>query len=506
MIEVLTAADVRAQDAAAGRAGIAIEALMRNAGWAVAREARAMLGGCYGRRVAVVCGKGNNGGDGLAAARILRAWGAAPEAVLLWPRDVLSGAAAANLARFDGPVAGRDALDRTLARADLVIDAVFGVGLTRAPEGEVATAIEAINAAGRPVLAIDVASGVASDTGAAPGVAVRARRTVSFTGFHPGSLFVPGAALAGDTVVAQIGIPAEARGSAALAMEAADAAALLPQRTRSSHKRSVGTVLVVAGSRAMPGAAALASAAAVHAGAGLTMLCAPEDVCRVALARTPEITTFPLPAAAEGVLDDKALDLLRPRMGEFHAVAIGPGLSTHPATVELVRALAAEAAVPVVLDADGLNAFAGAPELLEAVDVPMVLTPHAGELARLTGSSVAELEADRLGAARAAAERFGATVVLKGPGTVVAGRDGVYVNATGGAALAQGGTGDVLTGMIAAVLAHGRRPDNLARRTAAAVWLHGFAADRLAERLAPHPATASAIVAELGPAMHDLIR
>lgn len=498
MRDVLLAADVKRQDAEAEARGIPVSKLMDDAGFAVARAARALLGGCYGRRIAVVCGKGNNGGDGLVAARVLRRWGARADVVLLWPD--LDGLPREQLARLGGPTTD---LSRALASADLVIDAIFGVGLTRAPEGAVATAIEAMNASGAPILAVDVPSGVDADTGALLGPAVEADVTVTFGGHKPGLLFMPGAAHAGVVEVADIGLP-DGLDATARALEAADVREQLPVRALGTNKRRVGTLLVVAGSRAMPGAAGLTCGAAIHAGAGLTTLLAPEDVCRVALGKIAEMTSIPAPESAEGTLDAKALDLLRPRLGEFHAIALGPGLSTHPATVEAVRALLAETELPVVLDADGLNAYVGAIDELAARRGPTIVTPHAGELSRLLDRPSDELEADRLGAARAAAEQLDAMVVFKGQGTVVAGPDGsVFVNTTGSEALAQGGTGDVLTGLLGSLLA--QRREVTPALVAAGVWVHGRAGDRISARAWPHPATPSMLIYELGPTMREVM-
>ena len=498
MLPVLLADDVKRHDASASEHGISVEQLMENAGWAVARAARRLLGGTYGRRVVIVCGKGNNAGDGLVAGRILASEGAHATTVLTSDRH--SELTELNLARFPGRVVGLDAIAREIARADLVIDGLLGVGLSRAPEGAVARAIRACTDGTAPILAVDVPSGVDADTGAIPGDAITARATVTFSGYKPGLLFVPGVEHAGTVEVADIGIPDARTGVAVL--EAPDVAAWIPRRARASHKRRAGTVLVVAGSRAMPGAAALVTAACVEVGAGLTTLCAPEDVCRVVLGRVPEITTIPLSENSEGILDSKSLDLIGPRLSEFTTMVIGPGLGTHPATIEAVRALVEMRNGPVVIDADGLNAFAGATEVLRAQSRFTVLTPHAGELSRLVEKPAADLDADRLSAARAAARDLGAVVVFKGPGTVIAG-DETWISPTGGPALAQGGTGDVLAGMVGGLLAQ-KGSDVRARDVAAAVWLHGAAADRVSARVGPHPANATALIAALAPTIHEV--
>ncbi|MGH2784086.1 MAG: NAD(P)H-hydrate dehydratase [Actinomycetota bacterium] len=508
MIPVLTAEDVRRQDAECEARGITTSFLMGNAGFAVATAARSHLGGTYGRRVVIVCGKGNNAGDGLVAGRRLAAWGAKVSAVMLLGSE-LGGAAGEALAGFPGRVLGPEALDRELGRSDLAIDAIFGVGLSRAPKGAVAVAIERLSSGQTPVIAVDVPSGVNADTGAiAEGRAARAVLTVTLGGLKPGLLFEPGRSAAGRVEVADIGVPEDLRTGTASALDAADVRALLPRRQAASNKRRVGTVLVVVGSRGLPGAAALAAGACVHGGAGLTVIAAPESVVPMIVGRVPEVTAIPLPETGDGTIDPKAIELIRPRLGEFHVVAMGPGLSTHPGTAELIRALVTELALPMVLDADALTAFTGAVEQLAQARGPLVLTPHTRELSRLIGRSDEDIESDRLAAARAAASSLDSVVLLKGPGTVIAAPDGTaYVNPTGGPALAQGGTGDVLTGLTAALLAQDlvvgeRRGEHLV--TALAAWIHGRAADLAAERCAPHPASASMLIDLLPEVLHEV--
>ncbi|HJR18842.1 MAG TPA: NAD(P)H-hydrate dehydratase [Actinomycetota bacterium] len=508
MIPVLAAEDVRRQDAECKARGISTSFLMGNAGFAVATAARSLLGGTYGRRVVVVCGKGNNAGDGLVAGRRLAAWGAKVSAVMLLGNE-LSGAAGQALAAFPGRVLGPEALDRELGRSDLAIDSLFGVGLSRAPKGAVAVAIERLSSGETPVLAVDVPSGVNADTGAiVEGRAVRAGLTVTLGGLKPGLLFEPGRSAAGRVDVADIGVPEDLRTGTASALEAADVRALLPRRQAASNKRRVGTVLVVVGSRGLPGAASLTAGACVHGGAGLTVVAAPESVVSVIVGRVPEVTAIPLPETGDGTIDPKAIELIRPRLGEFHAVAIGPGLSTHPATAELVRALVAELGLPMVLDADALTAFTGAAELLAQAGAPKILTPHTRELSRLTGRSDDDIEADRLAATRAAAASMGTVVLLKGPGTVIASPDGAaYLNPTGGPSLAQGGTGDVLTGLTAALLAQdlavGERRGVLLV-AALAAWIHGRAGDLASQRYGPHPASASMLIELLPEVLHEV--
>jgi ADP-dependent NAD(P)H-hydrate dehydratase / NAD(P)H-hydrate epimerase len=507
VIDVLTAEDVRRIDADCEARGITTQTLMGNAGYAVADAARRLLDGSYGRRIVILCGKGNNAGDGLVAGQVLASRGASIAAVLTLGEE-FTGAAAQAWERFPGRQLNVGDVERELARADLVVDALFGVGLSRAIEGDAARAIELTGASGVPVLAIDVPSGVDSDTGRVLGVAARAIATVTLDGLKPGLMFEPGRSHAGYVEVADIGVPSDLKGARTRSLDVGDVRALLPRRAASSHKRNAGTVLAVVGSRGLPGAAALVAGAAVHAGAGLTIVAAPESAVPTIVARVPEATAIAMPETGDGTIDPKGIELIIQRLKEFHVAALGPGLSTHPATAEVVRSLVTELQIPLVLDADALTALAGADELIASRTAPTVLTPHARELSRLTGQSVEEIEADRLAAARGAAARFDCVVLLKGPGTVIAAPDGrAFVTATGGASLAQGGTGDVLTGLTAALLAQagrlGGETDPLLV-TAIAAWIHGHAGDLLAERVGPHPASASMLIETLPEVLHEV--
>ncbi|MFP5379837.1 MAG: NAD(P)H-hydrate dehydratase, partial [Vicinamibacteria bacterium] len=298
--------------------------------------------------------------------------------------------------------------------------------------------------------------------------------------------------------------PEDLRRGTAVALEAADVAAALPRRSAAGHKRDAGIVLVVAGSIPMPGAAALVAGASVRSGAGLTILAAPEPVCRIALARVPEIVTIPLGGAGEGTIDDKALEQIRPRLGEADVLAIGPGLTTHAAAAGAIRSLIAEAACPVVADADAITALAAEPAVVTSRTVPTLLTPHAGELARRAGSAAATLDADRLTAVRDAAGRLAATILFKGPGTVVAGDGETYVTVPGGRALAQGGTGDVLTGLAASLIAQAGAGASVPLLAAVAAWLHSAAGDALGERRAPLPASPSLLIDEIAATIHEV--
>jgi NAD(P)H-hydrate epimerase len=449
-----------ARDSAAIAGGVSEATLVDRAGGAVARGARRLLGGAYGRRVVVVCGKGNNGADGRIAGQRLADWGA-------------------RVDRFDLAAFERPRFDRSLGRADLAVDAMFGTGFRGPLEGDAAFAAEALSAAACAVLAVDIPSGVDGLTGVVRGPAVEAEATVCMAALKPGLVFYPGAALAGTVHVAPIhsGTPRSPGGidpctpSPSLGVtERADVAAWLPRRGYESHKWSVGGVFVVGGSQGMTGAAMLAGRAALRAGAGIVVAGLPGDAARAASGS--EVITRSLPATAAGALDEDAVKDVLDGLDRFGALVVGPGLGLAPPTVAAVRRLVAEAPVPLVLDADGLNALDGDLGLLASRPAPTVVTPHAGEYARLAGEPVGE---DRVAAARRLAERSGAVVLLKGSRTVVADPSGrAAVNLTGGPWLATAGTGDVLSGVVGALAALGLPAFQAA---AAGAWIHGFAGE-----------------------------
>jgi len=391
--------------------------------------------------------------------------------------DSFQGAAAASFHRFAAG-GGRwkafspEALRRELDRSEVVVDAIFGTGFRGAPEGDFAVAVDGLGS-GPPVVAVDIPSGVEGDTGAVRAGAVTAARTVTFGALKPGVVFHPGAAHAGEVEVADIGFPPDLVRSDLSVVEAVDVARMLPPRDPETTKRRVGVVLILAGSRAMTGAAILSATAATRAGAGLVTVAVPEGILPVVEAGLTEGIFLPLPETADGTVSEEAWPALRERLSGVTAVAVGPGLTTDPSTSELVRTFAREASVPFVLDADGLNAFVGRSADLAERGAEAVLTPHAGEFGRLMGLSADEVAEDRVGHARKAAAEFRCTMLLKGSRTVVAEPDGrATVNPTGGPYLASGGTGDVLTGTVAAFLARGLRPADAAM---AGAYVHGLA-------------------------------
>ncbi len=479
MKPVLTPEEAAALDRETQARGVTADGLMERAGRAVARAAREVAGGSYGRRAVVVCGKGNNGGDGLVAARHLGRWGMRTTVLLLERSSELREPAATNARRLDEvrgirvmPFEER-ALVRELARADVAVDAIFGTGFRGMPEDEWAAAIASLNGSGVPVVAVDTPSGVNGATGAVEGESVRAELTITFGAAKLGAVLMPGADRAGIVRVVDIGFPDDLMDPHAWLIEPSDVAAWLPVREVDTHKRASGVLVVVAGSRAMTGAPRLIAAAAGRIGAGLVTVAAPEGALPQIQAGLAESTFLPLPETDAGTVSDGAVDPVLERLGAADALAIGPGLATDERTVGFVREVVRRSPVPLVVDADGLNAFVGDAAGLADRQADAVLTPHGGEFARLTGVKPRDLDADRPGHVRALAAQSRAVTLLKGSRTVIAEPEGrLLVNVTGSAVLATAGTGDVLTGMVGGLLARGLGPSASA---AAAAYLHGLA-------------------------------
>ena len=463
--------------------GITADALMETAGWEVADAALRLVGGAYGRRALVVCGKGNNGGDGLVAARHLDRAGMRTTVLML--DDGLREPAATNLHRLKVTGARRRpfapaAIERELERADVVVDAIFGTGFRGVPEGAPAEAIRALEAFDVPVVAVDIPSGVNGSTGAVDGEAVHADVTVTFGAPKLGTVLYPGAAFAGMVEVEPIGFPEDLIRSDVHLVEREDAAVLLPRRDPDTHKRAAGYAVVVGGSRRITGAVALAGRAAYRAGAGLVAIAVPERILPVVEGAVREAVFVDLPETDAGSIANGS-DRLDEVLGQADSVALGPGMTTDPATSEWIRGVVRSSEVPVVLDADGLNAFAGRADELADRKADLVLTPHAGEFVRLADVSAPDLQSDRVRHVRDLAARASATVLLKGSRTLIATPDGqVRINPTGGPALATGGTGDVLTGMIAGLVARGLE---VADAATAAAFAHGIAGRIAAEDL-----------------------
>ena len=479
MKPVLTPEEAAELDRLTQAAGVSSEDLMERAGRAVARAARELAGGAYGRRAVVVCGKGNNGGDGLVAARHLARWGVRTTVVLLEAAGSLREPAATNAARLVEVPGMRTrsfddrGLQRELTRADVAIDAIFGIGFRGMPEDDWAAAIAAMNDADVPVVAVDIPSGVHGGTGAVEGEAIRADLTVTFGAAKLGAVLLPGAEHAGVVRVVDIGFPDELVRGRAWLTEPSDVSGWLPARDADTHKRASGVLVVVAGSRAMTGAPKLIAEAAARIGTGLVTVAAPTSAMATIQAGLTEPTFLPLPETDGGTVSEDGIEPLLERLEAADALAIGPGLTTDEATASFVRAVVRRSPVPIVLDADGLNAFAGDAGSLRDRRASAVLTPHVGEFGRLTGVKAADLERDRAKHARDLAAQSDAVTLVKGSRTVIAEPGGrLLVNVTGSPALATAGTGDVLTGTIGGLLARGVQPTEAA---AAGAYLHGLA-------------------------------
>jgi len=503
-MRLVTAAEMRAIDRAAiEECGVAGRDLMERAGAAVARAAHAYL--APKGRVVAACGSGNNGGDGYVAARRLCAEGVDARVVSFAPPESLRGDALA--VREAAERAGVPILDEPPPEAleagpgDVILDALFGTGLSRAAEGAPALAIariEVLRQRGAKVVAVDVPSGLSADTGRPLGPCVHADATVTF-GFHKRGLVLhPGPAYAGEVLLVDIGLPARATAAVPVGCELLTeegVRALLPARPPETHKGQAGRLLVVAGSPGRSGAAHLALLGALRGGAGLVTLASRGEVLPYALAGRPEAMSVALPG--EGALGADDLDALLAAAKGVDALVVGPGIPRGPETGALVRSLVEGAGVPAALDADALTALAEGPGGAAGLRARVVLTPHPGEMARLSGRTVAAVQADRIGLAVEAAGAWGCVVVLKGARTVVA-APGVppAIVPTGNPGMASGGTGDVLAGLVGALLASGLSPFAAAR---VAAFAHGAAGDLAAERFGERGLLASDLADELGP-------
>lgn len=465
--------------------GIEGLALMEDAGAGTARFIARELGSPSGRTIAVVCGKGNNGGDGFVIARELQAGGARVSVHLVGRVDDVTGDARTNLDRLGREniveVTGEetvDSLSEAMAGSDVVVDALFGTGFEGEPKGLFAGVIARMNLCGRPILAVDVPSGLNATTGRAEGECVSATWTCTMglpkAGFYIGD----GRAQTGHVHVVDIGVPSEVVEAAGihdnvLTME--EAAALLPERPSDGHKGTFGKIVVVAGSVGYTGAAALASMSALRSGAGLVTLGTPASLNDIMEIKLTEVITRPLPETKGRSLSRGAVPAIMEMLETADALAIGPGVSRDSETADAVRAVVGDVTIPCVVDADGLNALSIDGLAGRAGDAPLVLTPHPGEMSRLTGYGLGDIQSGRSEVAREVARESGATVVLKGAGTVTAGPDGeLFLNPTGNDGLGSAGVGDVLTGVIAALL--GRGMTGL-HASALGAFVHGLAGD-----------------------------
>jgi ADP-dependent NAD(P)H-hydrate dehydratase / NAD(P)H-hydrate epimerase len=491
-MKILSAAEMREVDRlTTARHRVSSLTLMENAGRSVAEFIQSHFSHLERRRVVVLCGKGNNGGDGFVAARHLVKMGAKPIVYFIGESREVKGDASTNLKRWKK--LGRLVVDRGAGASDwmplspdvIVVDALLGTGVRGPIEGRLRELILGVNAreAGSSVVSVDIPSGLHADTGDVQGAAIVADFTITFTAPKPGMVLGPGGPYVGELVVRQIGSPPaliEQTGKGNLRWsEPSEFTRFAIGRKAAGNKGDYGHALVVAGSVGKSGAAVLSSWAALRSGAGLVTVATPEPVLPIVAAQTPEIMTEPLAATTAGTISTRCLEgslFATLRKGK-RALAIGPGLSTHAETRQFVRTVVGNRSVPIILDADGLNAFAGhAPDLNHA-DGLLCVTPHPGEMARLLSATAQDVQARRAEIALQTAADWNAIVILKGSGSVIAAPGAIaYINSTGNPGMATGGTGDVLTGMLAGLTAQFGTTD-WQRMLAFGVYLHGLAAD-----------------------------
>lgn len=483
-MKLLTAAQTRAAEERAVAMGMSWLRLMENAGAACTSVIRKNYE-VQGKSICIVCGRGGNGGDGFVIARKLYGEGAQAFVILSSGRpthaDALENyhrAIELGVPIYDY-AQDADACIQRINSSELIVDAIFGFGFHGVPMADEAAVIAQINAAAAPVVSVDLPSGATCDSGRVEGACVCAQLTVTFTTLKPCHVTFPAAEYCGKTVCASIGMPDAAVAGVPCTLRVIERAELAPifaPRRRNSHKGDYGRPLLFCGSYGMAGAAMLAGRAALRCGAGIVSMAVPESIYPILAGNVPEAVFLPLKDSAADTLQR-----LQDALQTADALLIGPGLGRGRAVAEICCKLVETAKCPVVLDADGINALDGRIELIGKAQGQRILTPHPGEMARLCGMTIAEVEADRVGIAASLSRRTGAVIVLKGAYTVIAEPSGeVWVNMTGTPGMATGGSGDVLAGMLTAFLARGFAPSLAAR---AAVYLHGAAGELAAARL-----------------------
>ncbi len=513
---LLTAAEMREMDRQTIEAfGLPGRILMENAGRGALQVLMESFPDIGNQNVAVIAGRGNNGGDGFVIARYLAQQNIPVTVYLLSETRQLQGDALSNF-NLLGPlnipirqcpdIKSFNRCKKEIAHHHILVDAILGTGLNSEVKGYFKTVIDFINSLNKNVLAVDIPSGLHTDTGQPCGTCVRATVTATFAYPKIGHVVLPGETYCGALYVVDIGIPvhiARSVGPRQHLVTQESVRSILEPRPWDAHKGITGHVLTVAGAAGKSGAAAMCALSALRAGAGLVTLGVPESIHPVMEPQALEVMTFPLPETSPGVFSDRAFDVIMGLVSYKRCVALGPGMGTAPETQRLVARLVQSCPIPMVIDADGLNNLAGSTEILKYRKSDTVLTPHPGEMARLIGKSPKDIQADRMGCAREFAKAFKVYLVLKGAKTVIAHPDGhVYVNPTGNPGMASAGMGDVLTGMIAGFLAQGYA---IRDAVCLAVYLHGAAADFLAESKGPWGYLASDVMAAIPGAIKTVL-
>ncbi len=494
--------------------GIPGRVLMENAGLGATRVLLDQFDDIINKKVGVIAGRGNNGGDGFVIARYLAQKDIEVTVYLLAESAGVKGDAAANLellSPINIPVI--EIPDQqsflthktSLLHQEIWVDAILGTGLKSDVKGYFKQIIDFINSLNRPVFSVDIPSGLNSDTGQPCGTCIRAQATATFAFAKTGHFLFPGSDYTGNLEIIDIGIPDY------IAKEVSPKQSLItPEiirtvfkpRPMDAHKGNTGHVLVVSGSPGKTGAAAMTAMSAMRAGAGLVTLAIPESLNPILEAQVIEVMTSPLPETKTGILGESSFDKIMNQLSGKKCLAIGPGLGEAAETKKLVHRIIRESNVPVVVDADGINNMAGSVDILKKTKAPVILTPHPGEMARLLDSTAGSVQKDRINCASEFAEKFNVHVVLKGVKTVIAHPDGnSFINPTGNPGMASGGMGDVLTGIIAGFVTQGYSPESA---THAGVYLHGAAADTLAEKNGPFGYLATEVMKEI-PAQIKLV-
>ena len=464
--------------------------LMEHAGFEVVRSVLSLLGNALNKNVLVVCGPGNNGGDGLVAARVLHDLGANVSVYLTKQNHE-------NLSTLNPKLLiDQNSFPAALQKTDCVIDALFGTGLTKPITGDLAALIQSINQSKKPVVAVDIPSGINADTGAVLGVAVKAERTVTFAVPKVGLMLYPGRWYAGQMTVAYIGVPLalmEEVPSEAQALDEAQARASIPEWPVDAHKGIRGKVMILGGSRGYSGAPTLASTAALHTGSGLVYLGVPDGLRTMVEHKLTEVIKIGFPQTKDWVLGKASLPETKTWFEKVDAMAIGPGIGRLDETQEYVKQVIQEYKGPLVVDADALFPLNEA--FLKTIGRPsIILTPHEGEMAHLCGMTADEVHANRFKLAREKAKAWNVTLVLKGASTIIASGDSAWINLTGNPGMATAGTGDVLTGIIVSLLGQKMNPLSAAVLGA---YLHGASGDLLAKERGVHGITAGLLAENL---------
>lgn len=478
---------------AAAEYGIASLVLMENAGIKTAEMAGELLGGAAGKKIVILAGPGNNGGDGLVAARHLHNQRAHPAVFVVGKPEELSPDSLTNykiLQKMQGEICplediqDREKFLRELLEADLIIDAIYGIGFKGSLGAWETEIVQLINKSRALVLAVDIPSGVEADSGRVAGEAVMADATVTFALPKPGLILEPGRDYAGQLKIADISIPRALLEEKSLNINLITdqlAHRLLKPRQPDSHKGTFGHALLIGGSTGLSGAVILASLAALRTGAGLVTAALPNSLVPVLDSALPEVMSIPLVQNGQGAIALEALPAIENILGTASVCAIGPGMSRYNEAGGIVRFVLERAGIPVVIDADGLNALTADTVALKNRQIPIVLTPHPGEMARLTGRTIGEIQSRRMEYAARYAREWGVTIVLKGNKTIVAGPSGeIYVNVTGNPGMATAGSGDVLCGIITGLISQGLKPLPAA---ALGAYLHGLSGDHAAGKI-----------------------